>query len=310
MKKVIMIDGGAGRIIAAIPAIEKHLRLNPQDDIKIVIFGFDNFVWGNSRLQDITFNADTKGIFDQFISSSDMVISPEPYRLPSYFRQEVSLVEAFDEIINNTKDHSDLGKPILTTSKGEEKNAANIWADCIAQQKKKKNIIIQPYGRGVRIDRTDIIDDASRSINAKDYLKIVKKLSTKYNLILFAEKQFHQLDDVYTFKPEMDIRGWFALIEAADYFIGCDSVGQHIAYAMGTPGTIILGSTFAINTTYPEYFQIIEKEGIDKKYSPIRMGGLDSHIADRYNDKCMDFSDKELDVLIDKVITDIEKKTK
>jgi len=310
MNRVIMIDGGAGRVIAALPAIEKHLKLNPQDDVKIVIFGFDNFVWGNPRLQDITFNADTKGITDQFMLSADQVITPEPYRLPSYFRQEVSLVDAFDEIINNTKDHTDLGKPILFTSISEEKNAANIWADCVAQQKKKKNVIIQPYGRGVRKDRTDIIDDASRSINSSDYLKIAKKLSTKYNLILFAEKDFNQPDDVYTLKPEIDIRSWFALIEAADYFIGCDSVGQHIAYAMGTPGTVILGSTFAVNTTYPEYFQIIEKEGVPKKYSPIRMGGLDSHLADRINDRCMDFTDKEIDAIIEKIIIDVEKKVK
>ncbi len=308
MKKVIMIDGGAGRIIASLPAVEKHLKLNPNDDTKIVIFGFDNFVWGNTKLQDITFNADTKGIFDQFIRDADEVITPEPYRLPSYFRQETSLIEAFDEIINKTKDHSDLGKPTLITSKSEEKNAATIWADCVTQQKKKKNVVIQPFGRGARIDHTDIIDDASRSINSVDYLKIVKKLSTKYNLVLFADKEFHQTDDIYTVKPQIELRAWFAIIEEADYFIGCDSVGQHIAYAMGTPGTVILGSTFAKNTTYPDYFQIIEKDGIEKKYSPIRMGGLDAHIADRYNDRCMDFSDTELDSLVDAIIKDIEKK--
>lgn len=305
-----MIDGGAGRVIAAIPALEKYVKSHPEEDVRIVIFGWDNLLWGNPLLQDITYNADTKGIFDEFIRDSDVIVTPEPYRVPKYIRQEISLAEAFNLEINNTSDHSDLETPRLFTSKAEEKNAANLWADVVAQQKKTKNVIIQPFGRGVRKDRNDIIDDASRSIEPQDYLKIVKKLSTKYNLVLFADTDFHMQDDVYTIKPQMELRAWISVIESADYFIGCDSVGQHMARSVETPGSIILGSTFAINTTYPDYFQIIEKEGIVRKYAPIRMGGLDSHLADRLNDRCMQFSDKELDDIVEKIVADIEKKVK
>lgn len=310
MKKIFMIDGGAGRVIAAIPALEKYVKNHPDDDVRIVIFGWDNLLWGNQLLQDITYNADTKGIFDEFIRDADIIITPEPYRVPGYYRQELSLAEAFDREINQTSDHTDIGVPRLFTSKAEEKHAANIWADVAAQQRKTKNIVIQPFGRGVRMDRNDIIDDASRSIEPMDYLKIVKKLSTKYNLVLFAEQQFHMADDVYTFKPQLDLRMWISLIEGSDYFIGCDSVGQHMARAVNKPGTVILGSTFAVNTTYPDFFQIIEKEGVQRKYSPIRMGGLDAHLADRYNDRCMEFSEKELDSVVDRIVSDIERKVK
>lgn len=310
MRKVFMIDGGAGRIIAAIPALEKYVKNNPQEDVRIVIFGWDNLLWGNKLLQDITYNADTKGIFESFIRDADVIITPEPYRVPKYYRQEISLAQAFDKEINNTDDHSDIQAPILYTSKAEEKMAANLWADAQNQQKKTKNIVIQPFGRGIRKDRNDIIDDASRSIDPQSYLKIVKKLSTKYNLVLFAEQEFHLQEDVYTVKPQMDLRNWISVIEYADYFIGCDSVGQHMARATNTPGTIILGSTFAINTTYPDYFQILEKEGVERKYAPIRMGGLDSHLADRYNDSCMNFTDKELNLIVEKIVSDIERKTK
>lgn len=310
MRKIFMIDGGAGRILASIPALEKYVRNHPNEDVRIIIFGWDNLLWGNQLLQDITFSADTKGIFDEFIRDADEVITPEPYRLPSYWKQEASLAEAFDEIINNTKDHSDLGVPKFYLSKGDEKNAANFWADVASQQKKTKNILIQPFGRSARKDRNDIIDDSSRSLEPQTYLKIVKKLSTKYNLALFAEPDFFIPEDTYTAKPQADLRTWAAFIQGADYFIGCDSVGQHMARAVDTPGTVIIGSTFAINTTYPDYFQIYEKQGIEKKYSPIRVTGLDSHLADRYNDRCMEFSDKEIDELLEKIVVDIEKRTK
>jgi hypothetical protein len=308
MRKIFAIDGGAGRAIAAIPALEKYVLSHPDEDVKIFIFGWDNLLWGNTLLQDITFNPDTKGIFDLVIKDADVIITPEPYRVPGYFRQELSLAEAFDVEINETIDHSDLPKLQLYTNKSEEKNAANLIADVKAQQKKNKTIVIQPYGRSARVDRGDIIDDSSRGLDSRAYLSLVKKLSTKYNLILFAEKDFWSPEDSYTFKPEMDLRMWSAVIDAADYFVGCDSVGQHMARAFDKPGSVLIGSTFALNVSYPDWFQILEKEGVEKKYSPIRLCGLDGHLADRYNDKLMDFTDEEIDNMFMKIVKDIEVK--
>lgn len=309
MKKIVYIDGGAGRAISALPALEKMvMNKKPNDDVKIIVMGWDNLYWGNQLLQDITFSADTKGIFDLVIKDADESITPEPYKLPEYYNQKVSLAEAFDILINGSRDHSDLPPLKMYTSKAEEKNAANLIADVKMQQKKERTLVIQPYGRSARVDRTDIIDDSSRGLDSHAYLRLVRKLSTKYNLVLFAEKPFHQPDDTFTFKPEMDLRMWSAVIDAADYFVGCDSVGQHMARAFNKPGTVFVGSTYPINVSYPDWFNIYEKAGVQKKYSPIRISGLDSHLADRYNDKCMDLSDKDVDELFISIVRDIEKK--
>ena len=80
-----------------------------------------------------------------------------------------------------------------------------------------------------------------------------------------------------------------------------------MARAVNVPGTVIFGSTFPINTSYPDYFQIIEKPG-QKKYSPIRITGLDSVLADRYNDGMMDFDEAEITDMYNKIVADIEKK--
>ena len=309
MKKVFYIDGGAGRVVAAIPALRKYAKLHPKDDWNVLIAGWDNLLWGIPELQDITYNPDTKGVFDNVISKADVIVSPEPYRVPGYFKQELSLVQAFDKEINQTDDHSDLEPPIMVLSKAEEKNAANVIAQAKAQFQKSKTIVIQPFGRSIRRDGTDLIDDSSRSLDTKSYLSLVKKLSTKYNMIFFGEKDFELPEDTYTFKLQADLRMWSAIIESSDYFLGVDSVGQHMARAFNKPGTVIIGSTFAINTTYPDYFNIIEKPGT-KKYSPIRICGLDGHLADRYNDKCMDFTDAEIDEMYKNIVKDIEKKVK
>jgi hypothetical protein len=309
MKKIFYIDGGAGRVIAAIPALKKYAKLHQGEDWNVIIGGWDNLLWGQQDLQDLTFNPDTKGIFDSVIAKADIIVTPEPYRVPGYFLQKLSLPEAFDVEINNTNDHSDLEPPIMVLSKAEEKNAANIIAQVKQQQQKSKTLVIQPFGRSIRKDGADLIDDSSRSLDPKSYVKLVRKLSTKYNLIFFGEPDFYVAEDTFTHKMNADLRMWSAIIECADYFVGVDSVGQHMARALNKPGTVIIGSTFAINTSYPDYFNIIEKPGV-KKYSPIRICGLDSHLADRYNDRCMDFSDAEIDDMYKNIVSDIEKKVK
>lgn len=308
MKTVFMIDGGAGRAIASIPALIKYNRSN--SDFRVLVHGWDTLFWGIPELQDKVFNPDQKGAFEQFFMDADEVISPEPYKVPGYFKQEKSLAEAFDYLINKTDDHSDLVAPMLKTNRNEELQAANFMQQVRQQQQKQKTIVIQPFGRSMEKPQEGVLmDQSSRSINPDTYLKLVKKLSTKYNLVLFAEKNFWMPEDTYTMKPEADLRMWAAFIDAADYFIGCDSVGQHMARALNKPGTVVIGSTFAINTSYPDYFNIIER-AVQKKYSPIRISGLESHLADRANEATVEFTDEEINKMYESIVKDIEKKVK
>ena len=303
-----MIDGGAGRAIAAIPALIKYSKKD--QDFRVLVMGWDQLYWGIPELHDKVFNPDQKGAFEQFLMDAKRVISPEPYRVPGYYKQEKSLAEAFDYLINETDDHSDLGVPVLKTNKQEELNAANFMQQVRQQQQKQKTIVIQPFGRSIEKPQEGVLlDQSSRSINPDTYLKLVKKLATKYNLVLFAEKNFWMPEDTYTMKPEADLRMWAAFIDAADYFIGCDSVGQHMARALNKPGTVIVGSTFAINTTYPKYFNIIERD-VQKKYSPIRISGLEGHLADRINEATVEFTDEEINAMYANIVKDIESKVK
>lgn len=310
MKKTIFyIDGGAGRIIAAIPALLKFGRLNPDTDWSVLIAGWDFLYWGIPELQDRTFGIDTKGIFDSVVLNSDRIVTPEPYRVPAYFRQEISLVEAFDREINNTTDHSDLGSPIMIFNKQEIAVAKATISDLKNIQKKQKTIVFQPYGRGAKVERDEIMDEESRSLDGKSYLALVKKLAQRYNMIFFGESQFQQKADTFAANYTCDLRQWGALIQESDYFIGVDSVGQHMARALGKPGTVLIGSTYAKNTSYPGYFNIVEKPGI-KKYSPIRITGLDSILANRLNENTMKFSDKELNDIYNNIVSDIEKRVR
>lgn len=311
MKKIFFIDGGAGRVIAAIPALLKYGRLNPNVDWCVLVAAWDYLLWGIPELQDRTYGLDTKGLFDNVVKNADMICTPEPYRNPAYFRQEISLVQAFDREINNTTDHSDLGTPTMVFNRQEMLVAQNTIRDLKNIQKKSKTVIFQPFGRGAKIDQAAnaIIDEESRSLSQKDYLNLCKRLALRYNMIFFGELDFQMKEDTFAGKYTCDLRQWGSLVAEADYFLGCDSVGQHIARAVGTPGTVIFGSTFPVNTSYPDYFNIIEKVGV-KKYSPIRIAGLDVNLANRLNESTIYFTDKELNDVYASIVADIEKKVK
>ena len=310
-KKVFHLDGGAGRVICALPALEKYAKKNLDKDFNIIVGGWDSLTYGNRLLQDKTYGMDTKGIFNLLIKNNQ-IIHPEPYLLWEYYNQKCSLVEGFDKIINETDDHSDLDPPKLYLNKMEEKSAANLMAQVASKQNKNTTIVIQPFGRSARVDNGDIIDDSTRSLEQDVYQKLVKKLSQKYNIILMADPEFVQVvsqEDTISEKPQIpDIRAWAAIIEASDYFIGCDSMGQHMARAFDIPGTVILGSTYAENITYADYFQIIENENVEKTYSPIRAVGFDAHLADRLNDGLTNFDDDQINQIYNKIVKDIKEK--
>ena len=309
MKTIFWIDGGAGRVVAAIPALLKYNRLNPDDDWGVLIGTWDFLLWGIPELQDRAYNIDTKGVFDNVVKNATKIITPEPYRNPDYYNQKISLVEAFDREINKTTDHSDLGIPRLEFNKQEQLIAERTIAELKNVQKRQKTIIFQPFGRGAKVDQDIIIDEESRSLSQKDYLFLIKRLASRYNTIFFGEPEFQLKNDTFAQKYTCDLRQWGALISKADYFIGVDSVGQHMARALGVPGTVIFGSTFPTNTSYPDYFKIIENSAA-KKYSPIRIAGLDVSLANRYNESTMKFSEKELTEIYNIIVADIEKKVK
>jgi ADP-heptose:LPS heptosyltransferase len=310
MKQLFYIDGGAGRIIAAIPALLKFNRLNPNADWNVLIPAWDNLLWSIPELQDRVYSLDTKGLFENTISKADVIHSPEPYRVPGYFNQKLSLAQAFDKEINKTDDHSDLGPPIMMFNKNEKLWAKNTIEEAKAATKKSKTIIFQPYGSGAAINNKDVVDTSSRSLSVQAFLSLSKKLSARYNVVFFGEPQLQVPEDTITLKvPNADLRMWASLIDAADYFVGVDSVGQHMARAVGTPGSVIFGSTFPVNTSYPDYFNIIDN-GATKKYSPIRIAGLDVMLSNRLNENTMNFNDKELNDIYNSIVQDIERKVK
>ena len=292
--KAFFINGGAGRVICSIPALEKYAETH--DDFIIVCEGGTDFYKGHPVLYNKVFDNWHKGLFEKDIKHRDCV-SLEPYRLWEYYNQKCNLSQAFDILINDLKEPRELPKPTIVLSKMELLSGFNAVEEVKAVTGKDKVLVVQPFGRGVEQVGNDFIaDPTSRSFSLSSIVDIVNELKRDYGVIIMSEMHFPLEKDEEQSKYKVarpaitDMRLWASIINASDHFLGCDSMGQHIARAFDKTATVVLGSTYPENITYPDYkdFDIIDI-GLDRrKYSPIRIS-MDEEI-DRYNDESMEMT--------------------
>jgi len=297
--KAFFINGGAGRVICSIPALEKYAETH--DDFIIVAEGGMNFFKGHPVLHKRTYDMWHKGLFEEHLKHRDMV-TPEPYRNWHYYNQKCSLAQAFDIEINGLDEPRELPAPNIKVLIGEGISAMETIDNIKEETGKEKVIVVQPFGRGIENRNGFIFDPTSRSFRLGDISKIITDLKKDYAVIIMTEFPFDltiDSKDMHAVPSVSDIRVWAAFIEQADHFLGCDSVGQHIAKAVGTTATSVIGSTFPINISYPNDpdFDVIDIGEGKREYSPIRMTGED--YQDMINNGCMDMSEDQIKQVID-----------
>jgi ADP-heptose:LPS heptosyltransferase len=116
-------------------------------------------------------------------------------------------------------------------------------------------------------------------------------------------KEFHNKK---TYKPDPDpnLKEWAAVIGAADYFIGCDSCGQHIRKALGKKASVVIAGTHKVNVSYDD-FHIIER---DVPFYPdaMRISGFQSHMSSRLNEPRIEFTQEEIETAYQEIIKNIE----
>jgi hypothetical protein len=301
MNSTFLIDGGAGRLVTAIPALEKFAINNPDDDFRVLTAAWEELYWSHPLLQNRTFNVNQKGMFDLHIKDRRMVV-PEPYHVHGYYNQKLHLTEAFDQEINKTEDHSDLDKPNLYVSKKELLSAQFMLNDLKKQKKKDRVVVIQPYGSGMKVENNRPFDATNRSLDVDFALKLIYELSKDNLVLFFGQKEFYHPGDNYSvnfFNNNPDMRLYMTMISLCDYFVGVDSLGQHIARAFNKPGMVIMGSTFEENVSYRNHFTIFRNE-FTPVYSPIRVSNQDITFAENLNDRTMDFNEEHLKQMVEK----------
>ncbi len=311
MKKhtAFFLNGGAGRVLCAIPALELYHKENPEDDFIVILESWFDLIRGHPLLHKRSYTMDTPNLFKEKIRDRRCV-GTEPYRIWEYYNQKCSLAQAYDIEINN-KGIREVSLPSMHFSSDEEVNAFHLVKDVKEKTKKEKIVVLQPFGRGAKETSGFVHDSGGRSLDIMDTVELVKKLQkNEFGVIMMSEYKMDWKtrgcpDTVAT--PELELRHWASVIDAADHFIGIDSVGQHMAVACGTTSTVIFGSTFPINTSYlnnPKV-DIIDFDEDNRQYSPIRLTYDD--VVERNNDRCLTFKDKYR--CIDRIVKSVKMMT-
>jgi ADP-heptose:LPS heptosyltransferase len=303
--KAFFLNGGAGRMVCSIPALEKYQEESGDTDFIIVCEGGTDVFKGHPTLDAHVYDNWHKNLFKEKLITRD-VVTPEPYRVWEYYNQKCSLSQAFDIELNG-KGLRELPKPTLRLSKDELLSGRQLISEVKAKLKKEKVIVFQPFGRSIQHVDGTFVDQSARSFEYKDIKAIIKKLQAEnFAVILMSEFALElkeeKLKDEIAQPQNVSIRTWAGIIKYADHFLGCDSLGQHLSYAVDTTSTVVIGATFPINVSYPdnEGVNILDMGEITREYSPIRI--VQDERVDRANEGIMSMDDTIVDVVIDTIM--------
>jgi ADP-heptose:LPS heptosyltransferase len=297
------INGGAGRVICSVPALETYAEENPDEKFLIICEGGTDFFKAHPKLHSRTYDNWHKNLFHDRLVDMD-IVTPEPYRVWEYYNQKCSLSQAFDIEINN-KGIRELPRPTLKLTQDEITTGKVGIKDVLLKTGKTKSIVFQPFGRGVTMKGDIVTDPSGRSFEIGNVVSIINKLQKEFAVIVMSELplNFQTLGckDLVATPSNIPLRQWAGLIKSADVILSCDSVAQHIAYALDKPAVVVTGSTFPINVSYVncEKIKILDMgEGV-RIYSPIRIAP--DEYADMNNDGIMAMNDKVESVIADSV---------
>ena len=301
--KAFFINGGAGRVICAVPALELYAEENPDEKFLIICEGGTDFFKAHPKLHSRTYDNWHKNLFHDRLVDMD-IVTPEPYRVWEYYNQKCSLSQAFDIEINN-KGIRELPRPTLKLTQDEITTGKAGIKDVLSKTGKTQSLIFQPFGRGVTMKGDIVTDPSGRSFEIGNVISIINKLQKEFAVIVMSELplNFQSLGckDTVASPSNISLRHWAGLIKSADILLTCDSVSQHIAYALNKPAVAVMGSTFPVNVSYPncDNIKVLDMgEGV-RIYSPIRIAP--DEYADMNNDGIMAMNDKVEDVIVSSV---------
>jgi hypothetical protein len=292
MNKAFFINGGAGRVLCSIPALEEYAKTH--EDFIVVAEAWGDFYSCSKILRDKVYPINHKNLFE-FLLKDKEIVSPEPYRLNAYFNQKCNLIQAFDILINDLDHIPETKKINLELNKQEQINGYNLVGEVKEVLKKNKIVIFQPFGSSAKVEGKFIYDVTGRSFELSDIYKVIEELKKHYGVILMTQIPIPDWDKLGVACPQnVPLNQWGGIINAADYFLGCDSMGQHISYALNKPSTVVIGSTYPENISYPnnKNFHIIDNGKEKRKYSPIRISFEDQY--DRHNEDLMILSPERI----------------
>lgn len=232
-KLAVIIDGGLGRVICAIPALQE---LASKKELIVLAGGWFDAYKGSGL------NVLPSGLPSTVDSLNGYkVVKPEPYWELGYRNGELNLVEAFYIALGLKPPVDAIPFHVDTRHVPGVINAP------------LPVLVLQPFGSGGQGD--------SRSMTMKEINQVIDEYHTHYSVFVVG-KDLPELDPGKCV-PVKDIKDsqFIKYVQNAALFIGCDSAGLHIAAASSNRLKAYVSTTSGIKY-YPNV-ELIVREGFE-----------------------------------------------
>lgn len=232
MSKIIKIDGGLGRVIAATGSLPEGC---------IVATSFPDIFIGNPKVKRV-YNLGHAFLFEDVVYDNEWV-EVEPYNTHDYYNKRHHLSQVFNKMWNGV---DELRKPQLFLQDFEVENASNFIKQMTGED---KFVLFQPFGSNIKQDITRRAMPQIIAQMAVDYL--VKK---GYKVLYVKGQDHPDLRNVIT--VQQPIRAIFSIIKNCDKIIGIDSFVQHAAAALGKKALVFWCGTDERNVGYDAHMNV------------------------------------------------------
>lgn len=278
---VIQVDGGIGRVICSLPAIEALAQTRKV----IVLTSFPEIFIGNPRVHK-TYSLTREYLWDDVIKHGEFLY-PEPYFSHRYYNQEQHLVQVFNHLLLGEAGSVDLGGKLYLTE--DEITWAKDFILARKQEFEDKDIVLlQCFGSSAKIENNTVTDTTNRSLPTSAVDAVCA--NTKH---LYINASHIAMNYPNVWQQAFTTRQLFALAAYCDFIISIDSFLMHVGAVFKKAGLVFFGSTFTKNLSYDTY-RVFQRKGYPKSYVPNRFSGFVDE-----NARALDFDEAEVEHIID-----------
>jgi len=281
--RIFSISGGLGKNIAATPVL-KYLKETYPDDELILLTAWDNIFYNNPYVKVFRFN-EYKYFHEDYIENDAIIINNNPYDDLEYRQGKIHLTQAFAKVWG-IKDYKKVElKPYVNIPIEFEVSARKEIYDM--KNKFKQPLIVVQYLGATKYENGIIYPSGRENIDL--FTKVIANLSQRYTILLMklANQPMINIkkDNILTLTKDAHYMKWFAYIKYADFFVGIDSSGQHMAATVNTPAVVVFGRTNPNNLSYKN--QIIITGECEKLHCNGGFLSIPTYFTCKYNYKCM-----------------------
>jgi len=282
---VIQVDGGIGRIICSVPAIEALAQTR-----RVIVLTSHPEVFSYNPHVYKVYSLNREYLWDDVIRHGEFLY-PEPYYNHLYYNQKLHLMQMFNLLLIGAS--GEITMPNLYFTQ-EEHNWAGEFISQRRQEHGKDVVMLQCFGSAARVDNDTVIDPTYRSLPSN----VVEAICNNTNYT-YINASHIPLNFPNVWNQQLTLRQLLVLTVYCDFIIGVDSFLLHVGNACGKNGIAFFGATYPENLSYDRY-RTIQRQGYPKVYVPNRFAGSVGNNAGAF-----DFDNIELGQIL-KIINDKE----